>query len=184
MRNIIGSLAVASLLLSSLPAFAEKPGAMVSEERTASATVAAVNQETREVTLQTADGGSLTFKAGPEVRNFAQVHVGDKVTATTYQELAIFVTPPGETPSASESEVLSRAALGQKPAGNYSRTVDISATVEALDLKNRKVTLRGPKGNTVTLDVGEQVKRLDKVKVGDIVAAEYTEVVEISVSKK
>jgi hypothetical protein len=49
--------------------------------------------------------------------------------------------------------------------------VDISATVEALDLKTRMVTLRGPKGNSVTM------------KVGDTVAAQYTEVVEISVSK-
>jgi hypothetical protein len=31
--------------------------------------------------------------------------------------------------------------------------------------------------------VGDQVKRLDKVKVGDTVIAQYTEVVEITVSK-
>lgn len=184
MRKIIGFLAVASLLLYSLPALAEKPGVMVSEERTATATVEAVNKETREVTLKAEDGGKLTFKAGPEVRNFAQIHVGDKVTAKTFESLAIFVTPPGQTPSSSETESLERAALGKKPSGSYTRTVDISASVEAVDLKNRKVTLRGPKGKTVTLDVGEQVKRLDKVKVGDIVAAEYTEIVEISVSKK
>jgi hypothetical protein len=59
----------------------------------------------------------------------------------------------------------------QRISGSYTRTVDISATVEALDLKTRMVTLRGPKGNSVTM------------KVGDTVAAQYTEVVEISVSK-
>jgi hypothetical protein len=71
----------------------------------------------------------------------------------------------------------------QRISGSYTRTVDISATVEALDLKTRMVTLRGPKGNSVTMKVGDHVKRLDQVKVGDTVAAQYTEVVEISVSK-
>jgi Cu/Ag efflux protein CusF len=183
MRKTIGFLATAFLLLSSLPALAEKPAGVEAEERTGTATVEAINKDTREVTLKVADGQKLTFTAGPEVRNFAQVKVGDKVTATTYEELAIFVAPPGEKPTKYESEVTERAALGQKPKGSYSRTVDISATVEAVDLKNRKVTLRGPKGKSVTLKVGDHVKKLDKVKVGDTVVAKYTEVVKISVSK-
>jgi hypothetical protein len=183
MRKIIGCMATAFLLLNTLTALAEKPAGVVAEQRTATATVEAINKDTREVTLKQAAGGKLTFKAGPEVRNFAQVKVGDKVTATTYEELAIFVAPPGEKPSSYESEEMSRAALGKKPKGSYTRTIDISAKVEAVDLKNRNVTLRGPKGNTVTLKVGDQVKRLDKVKVGDTVVAQYTEVVEITVSK-
>jgi hypothetical protein len=177
-------MAAAFLLLYSLPVSAEKPGGVVSEEKTAIATVEAVNKDTRQVTLKRADGGTLTFIAGPEVRNFAQIHVGDKVTATKYQEVAVFVTPPGEAPSSTETESIERAALGQKPAGSYTRTVDLSATVEAVDLKNRIVTLRGPKGNVVTLKVGDHVKRLGEVKVGDTVAARYTEIVEISVSKQ
>jgi hypothetical protein len=184
LRKIIVSLAAAFLLLYSLPVSAEKPGGVVSEEKTAIATVEAVNKDTREVTLKGEDGGTLTFIAGPEVRNFAQIHVGDKVTATHYQEVAIFVTPPGEAPSSSETTSMERAALGQKPAGSFTRTVDLSATVEAVDLKNRNVTLRGPKGNVVTLKVGDHVKRLGEVKVGDTVAARYTEIVEISVSKQ
>ena len=183
MRKIIGVLATAFLLINSFPALAEKPGGVVAEERTATATVEAVNKDTREVTLKGADGGKLTFKAGPEVRNFAQIRVGDKVTATYYQELAIFVAPPGEAPSVSEEKSMERAALGKKPAGSYTRTVNISATVEALDLKTRKVTLRGPKGNVVTLKVGDHVKKLGQVKVGDLVAAEYTETIDIAVTK-
>jgi hypothetical protein len=89
--------------------------------------------------------------------------------------VAVFVTPPGEAPSSTETESIERAALGQKPAGSFTRTVDLSATVEAVDLKNRNVTLRGPKGNAVTLKVGDHVKRLGEVKVGDTVAARYTE---------
>lgn len=93
------------------------------------------------------------------------------------------MAPPGEAPSSSETESLARAALGEKPAGRYTRAVNISATVDALDLKSRNVTLRGPKGNRVTMKVGDHVKRLDKLNVGDLVIAEYIESIDISVSK-
>jgi hypothetical protein len=184
-RKAIVSMTAAFLLLHSIPALAaDKPGAMVTETTTVTATVEAVNKDTRDVTLLRSDGEKLVFRAGPEVRNFAQIQVGDKVTAITAQSLAIFVTPPGEAPAASVGESLERAPLGEKPAASFTRTVALSATVESLDLKTRKLGLRGPKGNLVTLTVGDHVKRLDQVKVGDTVAAEYTEFVDISVTKQ
>ena len=56
------------------------------------------------------------------------------------------------------------------------------ATVEAVDLAKRTVTVRGPRGNVNTLKVGDQVQ-LDKVKAGDQVVVRYTEAVAISVDK-
>ena len=44
-----------------------------------SATVTAVNQETREVTLKGADGKELAITVGEEVKNLPQVAVGDQV---------------------------------------------------------------------------------------------------------
>ncbi len=183
MRTIIGALATASLLLASLPAFADRPAAVVAEERTAIATVEAVNKETREVTLRGEDGERISFTAGPEVRNFSQIQPGDKVTASYYQGFAIYVTPPGQAPSSSETESAWRAALGEKPAGRYTRSVNISAAIEALDHGTRKVTLRGPKGNRVTLRVGDNVRNLEEVKVGDLVTVGYTESIDIAVTK-
>jgi hypothetical protein len=43
------------------------------------ATVVSVDYENRTGTLKLPDGTMLTFKAGPEVRNFDLVRVGDKV---------------------------------------------------------------------------------------------------------
>ncbi|HVM49976.1 MAG TPA: hypothetical protein VMU04_18245 [Candidatus Acidoferrum sp.] len=51
--------------------------------------------------------------------------------------------------------------------------VSITASVEAIDLKDREVTLKGPLGNEVTFVVDKKVKRLDEVKVGDLVQADY-----------
>ena len=49
----------------------------------------------------------------------------------------------------------------------------ITASVEAINYTNREATLKGPLGNTVTFTVDKRVKRLDEVKVGDLVQADY-----------
>jgi len=51
--------------------------------------------------------------------------------------------------------------------------VTITAKVEAIDQEKREVTLKGPLGNVVTFVVDERVKRLNEVKAGDHVTADY-----------
>lgn len=51
--------------------------------------------------------------------------------------------------------------------------ITVSAKVEGIDLTNRELTLKGPAGNSVTFTVDKRVKRLDEVKVGDYVTADY-----------
>jgi len=51
--------------------------------------------------------------------------------------------------------------------------VTLTASVEGIDHTNREVTLKGPLGNKVTFTVDNRVKRLDEVKVGDFVRADY-----------
>lgn len=51
--------------------------------------------------------------------------------------------------------------------------VTVTATVEAIDLDRREVTLKGPLGDETTFVVDERVKRLNEVEVGDTVRADY-----------
>jgi hypothetical protein len=51
--------------------------------------------------------------------------------------------------------------------------VTVRATVEAIDYQSRKVTLRGPRGNAITFTADERVRRLNEIKVGDEVVADY-----------
>jgi hypothetical protein len=53
------------------------------------------------------------------------------------------------------------------------KVVRIEAEVKEIDYKERMVTLEGPLGNLVTLKASDQVKRLNEIKKGDIVAADY-----------
>ena len=49
----------------------------------------------------------------------------------------------------------------------------LTAEVTGINLADREVTLKGPQGNEVTVAVSDAVKRLDEVKVGDLVHVDY-----------
>jgi hypothetical protein len=51
----------------------------------------------------------------------------------------------------------------------------ISATVEAINVSTRTLTLKGPKGNYVDVVASEDVKRFSEIKVGDTLTARYYE---------
>jgi hypothetical protein len=51
--------------------------------------------------------------------------------------------------------------------------VTLQGVVEVLDLEAREVTLRGPKGNLLTVLVDQRVERLDEVAIGDVVSTEF-----------
>ncbi|HMK72331.1 MAG TPA: hypothetical protein VK454_03275 [Myxococcaceae bacterium] len=69
------------------------------------------------------------------------------------------------------------------PSGSVQKVTTLQATVVGLDLAGRVITLKGPKGNQVTFHVGDQVKNLDQVKVGDIVVAKYYESLAVRLAK-
>src|SRR3982751_5391810 len=51
--------------------------------------------------------------------------------------------------------------------------IKISAVVEAIDLAARRITLKGPQGNSESYIAGPEVKRLAEIKVGDKVTLDY-----------
>ncbi|HET8781728.1 MAG TPA: hypothetical protein VFM63_04900 [Pyrinomonadaceae bacterium] len=55
-----------------------------------------------------------------------------------------------------------------------SDSVTMRASIEAIDKTLRSVTLKGPRGNLVTVYADETVKRFDQLKVGDVVTATIT----------
>ena len=62
-------------------------------------------------------------------------------------------------------------------------SVSVTATVEAVDLEKRIVTLKDENGVVRDLKVGEDVKNLAQVKKGDQVVATYHEAIAYEVFK-
>jgi hypothetical protein len=160
-----------------------KPGAVIVETTEIKAKVDAVDQANRLVTLTGPKGNTVTVKAGPEVKNLAQVKPGDVLTVRYLESVALFVRKSGEPPTAAETTAVQVAPKGQKPAGLVVNTVEVTGTVEAVDLAKRTVTLKGPEGKSRTIKVDPSVKRLAEVKKGDQVVARHTEALALSVDK-
>ena len=160
------------------------PGtASVSRVVTASATVTAIDLTTREVTLRRDNGSTFTVVAGPDVRNLPQIRVGDTVHVDFHEALAIELKKGGTGAPASRSETAtrSRAEPGQRPGGVATRETVIVADVIAVNAADQTVSLRGPGGRVVDLNVRdpEQFKR---IAVGDQVEASYTEAAAVSIT--
>lgn len=60
--------------------------------------------------------------------------------------------------------------------------VTVRGWIDAVDKTNRTVTLKGPRGGTVTLDVKDP-KKLDAVAVGDPVVAAFIEALALQIKK-
>jgi hypothetical protein len=151
---------------------AGEPGVMVEDAAVAVATVTAIDEKTRQITLKGPEGDTLTFTAGPEVRNFAQIKRGDRVLMSYFEGFALALGPKGSGATGEFTALeVTRAKPGDKPAASVtSRTVAVG-TVKAIDHEHRVVTLQGAE-STVQLEVSEDVD-LSKVKVGDTAEAVY-----------
>jgi hypothetical protein len=150
---------------------------------TTTATVEDIDQKTRVVSLRTAEGEEIRFRAGDEIRNLPQVRKGDLVKATYSESILLQLREAeGEKPSVVVREQTERAPLGAKPAASVVRETVLTAKVTAVDRKKQTVTLEGPEGRSVTLKV-QDPKNLERAKVGHLVEATYREAVAISVQK-
>jgi len=165
------------------PAKAEPPSWQTSSLVEETATVEAVDQSTRMVTLKGPKGNSVTFKASDEVRNLAQVKVGDEVKFAYYESIAVRVLKKDEAfPATGESTAMARAKPGEKPAGVIGTETSVNATVTAIDKKAKTATLMGENGKSVTVSP-LRPEKLDEVKVGDRLVITYTEAVAVKVEK-
>jgi hypothetical protein len=65
-----------------------------------------------------------------------------------------------------------------------SETVKMTATVVLIDMGSRDVVLIDTQGKMHKINVSDQVRNLDQVKVGDKVNAEYTEAISLKLRKR
>src|ERR1700687_2616669 len=87
MCPVLGSSALAQ---TSAAVVAKGPGvAGVAQTVKVTATITAINTATREVTLKGPKGREVTLLLGPEVKNFAQMKVGDSVNAEYIEALTL-----------------------------------------------------------------------------------------------
>jgi hypothetical protein len=191
MRNLTKA-ALFTLIFSAQQGFAQQapvgaqitssePGkAAIAQGVKASAVVTAIDKATRTVTLKGAEGRSFDVVAGDAVKNFAQIKVNDEVVVEYIRALTLEVKKGGGPRERVDSADAVRAKPGEKPAGAAGRQVTIIADVIDVNPKDKTITVKGPKGNIVELEV-RNPEHFKVVKKGDQIEANYVEAFAIAV---
>jgi hypothetical protein len=179
-RLVVGTIALAVLGLMPRTVVAQSK-TITSEMRTETGTIEAIEASTRSVTLRKADGTFVTTVAGPEIKRFDELKIGDKVTARFYDNVVIRLKKPGE--SDMDSKVKGTTGSEQVlPGGTKAKQRTITATITAIDPNVPSITFTGPNGWKYTSKV-QDTEALAKVKVGDKVDIVWTEAVLVSVER-
>ena len=162
------------LIFIAFSALAQPSVTLITEPVEAVVTVTKVDRKGRTVTIR-GPAGNLHILAVPkEAKNLDQVKPGDRFRMTYAEAAAVAVTKGGKAEAGIE-QMVSLAPKGAKPGGYKVRTFNVSGTVEAIDYKRRQVSVRGPKGNIVSLPVSGEVKNLESVSVGELITVIYSE---------
>ena len=161
---------------------AKAPGAVgIAKTVNVTATITAIDAATRTLSLKGPKGNETSVVAGPEVKNFAQLKVGDRIDLTYAEALTLELKKGGGKPVAmTVKEGAARAKPGEAPAGIMGRQVTVVGDVIAVDAATSTVTVRGPQ-RTVELKVQDPAQ-LKLIAKGDQIEATFTEAVAIAVT--
>ena len=158
------------------------PGGVIVNTLDVSARVTAIDTSNRKLTLLGPDGDKSTVKVGPEAVNFDQIRVGDLVNATVTEELVVYLDEEGASAPDGAAGVVALAPKGAQPGGLVAETVQVTATVTAIDQTNRTATLQFEDGSSKSFPVRDDID-LSQRKVGEKVVFQVTEMIAISVEK-
>ncbi|BBR41343.1 hypothetical protein WP3W19E03_38680 [Aeromonas veronii] len=157
------------------------PGqASLAQELTASATVTAIDLETRQVSLKNAEGETFDIVAGEQVANLPNVKVGDKVTLKYLQILDVELLKGTAGIRKRIVEVDGeRARADEKPGGGVGMKVTIYADVIGLDKQQQTVTVRGV-DETLTIKINNP-EQFSLIAEGDQLKAVQTKAIGIGI---
>ena len=189
---VTAAFAVAAVVFTNAPATAQGgatvmdagPGkAGMMQTLNVTATITAIDKAKRDVTLKGPQGNLLTVTAGPAVKNFDKLKVGDQVDMKYVEAVTMELKKGGGMiVSRTEQKGAVGAKPGATPAGMMGREVTIVADVVAVDPAKQMITLKGPVHSIdLRVDNPEQFKRIAK---GDQVEAKFTQALAVSVEPK
>jgi plasmid maintenance system killer protein len=144
--------------------------------------VTKIDAATRTVTLKNKDG-ETSIVAGPEVKNFAEIKVGDHFDVVYELAVAIELVKV-KNPGVTGEQVTTSTATapqGDKPGMITTKTVTATANVEAIDTTKNIVSLKGPQGNIFKVKV-QNPDLMKDIAVNDQVKVVYTEAIAAVVS--
>ena len=163
--------------------FKEGQGVLVESGARITATIVAVDRDDRSITIKDPEGNLHDIELTDDVKNFAELHPGDRIVTEIYTGLAMSLAEPGEEFADRTAHQVAVSEPGQPPQIVNVDMAQTLAQISAIDRTTREVTVTGPRGKSVTLVVPDHIEKFDEVKVGDNVNVTYIEAFAIAVEE-
>lgn len=143
---------------------------------TATATIQAIDQTKRTVTLKNDKGEEDTYSVSPAIARFNELKVGQKVRMTYYESMVFQVLKPGQAANPASYEAALNRAKSALPAGSVATQEKMTVTVNSVDLAVPSITVSTPDGRVITRKIDDK-KNVEGVKAGDRIEITYTQAV-------
>ncbi|TVQ57492.1 MAG: hypothetical protein EA355_04320 [Rhodobacteraceae bacterium] len=174
----------AGLLASACAETARPPEtSVVFDEAVLRATVQSVDLDNRQVLLRADDGETISFTAGPEIRNLPQLQPGDRVTLDFVDAVAARLALPGDPDEPVALAAMGRAPEGERPGGFVTSSVQMTVEFQAFDPVTNVVSYVGPDGfaDSFALETPEMRAFAAGLRPGDRVLVTVIESVALTV---
>ncbi len=149
-------------------------------------TVTTLVKDTREITLKGADGELVTVVASDAVKRFDEIAVGDVITFEYYTYMKAEFREPTAEEIAEPLTILAEAGKaleGMDPAAAVGAIVKAIVTIEILNRPNMLATVRGPRGNYLTIQMEDEIL-IQRLNIGQKVILTYAEAIAVSLEKQ
>jgi len=132
---------------------------------TISGTIESIDDSRHTINLRKADGGIETIHVPVNAKQFDQLKVGDKLSATYNNAVTVKLKPPGE---ASVDSMGGSSSMGQnvESGGTAAMIRTMTVTVTDVDKNGQSISVAGPNNWRYSRRVADPAT-LDKIKVGD-----------------
>lgn len=148
------------------------------------ATVTAVELETRTVTLKGQDGAETTLVVSDAVKRLAEVKVGDQLVVSYLASVGLdFRAPTAEEMKEPYKELkqTEKADAAHAPASATQRTIRAVVTVEGMSRLLNALTVKGPRGNYLVIEVAPGMVKWEELRIGQTMVGTYTEAVVVAI---
>jgi hypothetical protein len=150
------------------------------------AKVEAIDVGKRLLTLRGPKGRTETIEVHPDVRNLAQVKVGDQLVVRYYESIGAEIKPKGTSATLNtveKTEGLARRVPGEKPGASVGSVTTTTVVIQSVDKKTHVVKFTAHDGHVRDVHVQDPRARefIATLKKGDEVELTYTEALAVSI---
>jgi len=169
----------------SLSACAQMPSSASAQREevvTRTGVVRMIDKQSRRVLIEGEDR-TVLYRIGPQVQNFDQVKVGDKVTMTATETVAVAMADAADAGEPLVDVYGARAPKGDRPAGVAGAVQSVVVTFLGYNDKTRQAQIRLPDGEVRVVNVAPQLQTFASNRsIGDRILILIEQAVAISVT--